>query len=68
MDSTRWDEQNPEIVSKSEKFGFSANFVSKLSFRKTSRQNCLDTVLLSWDKIHKGYKILDFFLLTFTIP
>ena len=34
MDSTRRNEQNPEIVSKSKKFGFSANFVSKHSFYK----------------------------------
>ena len=62
MESTRSDEQNPEIVLQSKKFGFSANFVSKHSFLQKSRQSWSDTVLLSWDKPHKGYKILEFFL------
>ena len=31
---TRRDEQNPKIVSKSKDFGFSAKFLSKLSFCK----------------------------------
>ena len=34
FNSTRRDEQNPEIISKSEKFGFLANFVSKHCFCK----------------------------------
>ena len=34
MSSTRIDEQNPKIVSKLEDFGFSAKFLSKLSFCK----------------------------------
>ena len=47
MDSTRRDEQNPEIVSKSEKFDFSTNFVSKLSFRKNRGKICLT----QWEKV-----------------
>jgi hypothetical protein len=34
MESTQRDEQNPEIILKSEKFGFSANFAPKHSFCK----------------------------------
>ena len=34
MDSTRRDEQNPEIILKSEKFGFSTNFAPKHNFCK----------------------------------
>ena len=67
MESNRRYEENPEIVSKSEKFGFSANFAPKHSFLPKSRQSWLDTVLLSCDKIHKGYKILEIFLETLTI-
>jgi hypothetical protein len=41
-----------------EKFGFSANFAPKHSFCKNQGKFGLPTVLLSCDKIHKGYKIL----------
>ena len=47
MDSTIIDEQNPEIVSKSEKFGFSTNFVSKHNFRKNQAK-------LAW---HSAFKL-----------
>ena len=35
MESTRRDEENPEIVSKTEKFGFLANFAQNWVFAKT---------------------------------
>ena len=47
MYSTIIDEQNLEIISKSEKFGFSANFVSKLSFCKNRDKICLT----QWKKV-----------------
>ena len=62
------DEQNLEIVSKTEDFGFLAKFLSKLSFLQKSRQSSSDTVKKSCDKIHKGYQILEFLHETLTIP
>ena len=47
MSSTRRDEQNPEIISKAEDFGFSAKFLSKLSFCK----NQGDFLLTQWKKV-----------------
>jgi hypothetical protein len=67
MSSTRRNEQNPEIVSKSEDFGFSAKFWSKLSFCK-NRGDFLLIVKKGCDKINKGYQNLEFFRETLTIP
>ena len=61
MSSTRRDEQNPEIILKTEDFGFSAKFLSKLSFCKKSRWFSSDTVKKGCDKLNKGYKNLEFF-------
>ena len=68
MASTRRYEQNPEIISKSEKFVFSANFVSKLSFHKNRGKICLTQWKKGFDKLHKGYKNFEFFHQTFSIP
>ena len=68
MISTRIDEQNPEIVSKSEDFGFSAKFLSKLSFLQKSRWFSSETVKGGFEKINKGYQNLEFFDETSNIP
>ena len=68
MSSTRRNEQNPEIVSKMEDFGFSANFFVKTQFLQKLRQSSFDTVKKSCDKLHKRYQILEFFHETLTIP
>ena len=47
MRSTRRDEQNPEIVSKTEDFGFSAKFLLKLNFCKNRGK----FFLTQWKKV-----------------
>ena len=53
--STRIDEQNTEIVSKSEDFDFSAKFCQNSVFAK-SRWFSSETVEGGFEKINKGYK------------
>ena len=47
MSSTRIDEQNPEIVSKTEDSGFSTKFLSKVSFCKNRGK----VLLTQWKKV-----------------
>ena len=50
MSSTRINEQNPKIVSKTEDFGFSAKFLSKLSFG--DEFDCSETMWIHLDLFH----------------
>ena len=48
-------------------FWFFSQFCVKTLFLQKSRQSWPDTLLLSCDKLHKGYKNFDFFHETLTI-
>ena len=56
--STRRDEQNPEIVSKSEDFLFFSEIFVKTQFLQKSRSFSSETVKKILDKLNKGYKNL----------
>ena len=67
MRSTRINEQNLEIISKSEDFDFSAKFCQNSVFEK-SRWFSSETVEGGCDKLNKGYQNLEFFDETSNIP